>query len=55
MDSEYLLSVTDPAPEDMKVIDGSAPMPICIDHFRDLKDSMRYERRSVKQKTEGQS
>lgn len=40
MPSEYVLSVEDPCPyPDEQVIDESVPMPICIDHFRDLWDS----------------
>lgn len=40
MDSEYLLSVSDPAPDDVAVLEDSGPMPICIDHFRDLKEEL---------------
>ena len=43
MTSEYVLSVSDPAPEDMQVVDGSVPMPICIDHYRDLKQSSKAD------------
>jgi len=46
MESEYVLSVSDPAPEDMKVVEGSVPMPICIDHYRNLKESNLNERGS---------
>ncbi len=37
MTSEYVLSVSDPAPKDMQVLEESVPMPICIDHYRELK------------------
>ncbi len=37
MQSEYVLSVSDPAPKDMAVLEDSVSMPICIDHYRELK------------------
>jgi len=46
MDSEYVLSVSDPAPEEMQVIEDSVAMPICIDHYRDLVASDLNKRRA---------
>lgn len=36
--SDYVLTVTDPAPEDMAVLDDNVAMPICYDCFEELKD-----------------
>ena len=36
--SDYVLTVTDPAPEDMAVLDDNVAMPICYDCFECLKE-----------------
>jgi len=46
MDSEYVLSVSDPAPEKMQVIDGPVAMPICYDHTQEMKQSDLNQRRA---------
>lgn len=40
---EYVLSVSDPAPADVAVISDSVPLPICMDHFNDLRASARRD------------
>ena len=37
--SDYVLTVTDPAPDPEKVIDGPVAMPVCYDHYEDLKEA----------------
>ncbi len=46
--SDYVLTVTDPAPESEKVIDEPVAMPICMDHHDMLKQSDLNARRSAR-------
>jgi len=43
MSPEYVLSVSDPAPPDMAVIEGSVGMPICTHHFDKLEQSLQAD------------
>ncbi len=37
MVADYVFVVADPAPEEEKVLDGPTDLPVCMDHYEELK------------------